>query len=118
MFHAHATMKESALTISVSHQFFLSQSKDALRAPINVGRRPTGAGNQSEFRRELDFIPAAVNGPADERLVATFAVRVRRVEKCHAEVERAMDSPNRFSVVRRAVALGHPHAAEADGRNR
>src|SRR5205823_12428593 len=58
------------------------------------------------------------NRAADETLVLPCAVRCRRVEKRHAQLQRPMDGPNRLVLVAWPVALGHAHAPETNCRNR
>ncbi len=67
-----------------------------------------------ELGRECDLVPATLDRPADEDLVRERAVRVRRVEQGHAELERAVDRPDRLGLLGAPVELGHPHAAQPD----
>ena len=69
----------------------------------------------AELRGEHDLVAPIRNGTADEFLVAADAVHVGRVEKGHAELDRAMDRGDGLHLVAAAVELRHAHAAEADG---
>jgi hypothetical protein len=49
------------------------------------------------------------------QLVAARAVEVPRVDERDAGVERGMEGGDALAVVGRAVEVGHPHRAEAEG---
>src|SRR5687767_14666761 len=68
----------------------------------------------AELRHDERAVALALESPAQKLLVLPPAVHVRRVEQSHAEVERPMDDPDRFVVVRLAVDAGHRHQAETD----
>ena len=96
----------------------LAARPHAQRAGIDVDRHAAGRiGKEPEFGREHDTGPPIANRSSDEMLVRAPAVRVGRIEQRDPEIEGAMYRPNRFLVVRRAVALRHAHAAETDGRH-
>ena len=78
--------------------------------------RVVGA-HDPELRRKDDLVAAAVQPFAEKELVRTDAVHVGRVQERDPEVDRAMDRPDRFSLVRCPVELGHAHAAEPDRRD-
>jgi hypothetical protein len=50
----------------------------------------------------------------DQPLVVSLAVTHRGIQQRHAQVERAVNDPDRRVVVGRAVALAQPHASQAD----
>ena len=60
--------------------------------------------------------PSAERLP-DEQLVVPHPVIVACVEERHPGVERGLDRGDRLHLIRRAVEVGHPHAAQAERRD-
>ena len=81
----------------------------------SAGRRRR-ARCRTSWRARL--VAAAGDGAPDELLVGAGAVHVGGVEEGHAELERAVDGARSTPPRRRAVELGHAHAAEAEGGRR
>ena len=73
---------------------------DVLRAAVDVPRVAAGVGNQAEFRREDDVVPAAFDRATDQFLVHEGAVDLGGVDERHFEVESPVDRADRFVVVR------------------
>jgi hypothetical protein len=61
-------------------------------------------------------IAPALEGPAHEPFVAADAVHVGGVPEGDAAVDRVVEQVDGLRILARAVELGHPHAAESDGR--
>jgi hypothetical protein len=70
--------------------------------------------DDAELGGHLDPIGPAGQRAGDQPLVMSLAVAHRGVEQRHAQVERPVNDPDRVVVVGRAVALGQPHAPQAD----
>ena len=87
------------------------------RVPPDAEHRALGAARPSEFRRQNQFVAAAVDRPADQFLVAADAVHVGRIEHRHAAIDGVMNGRNRFLVVAAGVKLRHAHATEPERGN-
>src|SRR5204863_6907203 len=57
----------------------------------------------SEFRGEDHLLAPIANGPANELLVVADAVHVGGVEKVHADLDGAMNCPDRFRFIGRTI---------------
>jgi len=54
---------------------------------------------------------------AEENFVRVGPINFRRIEKCNAEVNSAMQRRDRTAfIARRAIGMGHSHATEAERR--
>jgi hypothetical protein len=82
-----------------------SSAADAEELPVLVA-------HVAELRRQLNAVAAVRDRTADQPLVLERPVHIRGVEEGHAQLERALDRGDRLALVRRAVELGHAHAAE------
>ena len=76
-----------------------------------------GIADDTELRREHDFVAAALDGASDQLFVLMRAVDVGGVEEEDSEVECAVNRGDGFGVVESGVELRHTHAAEAFGGN-
>src|SRR5690606_38355962 len=54
---------------------------------------------------------------ADEDLVGEGAINLRRVEEVDAKLHGTVQGADRVRLLLTAIAVAHPHAAEADGGN-
>ena len=86
--------------------------------PLMPTRVPSGWRSLPNLVASWTSSRAAGDGLADELLVGEGAVHVGGVEEADAEVEGPVDGVDALLLVRRAVELAHPHAAEAEGRRR
>jgi hypothetical protein len=77
--------------------------------------RPSRVAHVAELRREDDRIPSIPEGPSDENLVGMRPIHVGGIEKRDAEIESALDRPDRFLIIASRIELGHAHASEANG---
>ncbi len=68
-----------------------------------------------ELRGEEHLVAPALQGAADELLVRERAVHVGRVPEGDAELDGAVERPERLGLVAAAVEVRHAHAAEAEG---
>ena len=70
----------------------------------------------SELRRDDDFLAMALEHAADQFLVGVRSVDIGRIEESNAQFERAIQCRDRFGFVAVAIEIGHAHAAEANRR--
>src|SRR4051794_8269214 len=84
-----------------------------LRAAVDAQALAVLAAYVAELRRDHDAVAAVGDRAADELLVRERAVHVGGVGGVDAELERAVDRPDRLVLVAPAVELRHAHAAEA-----
>jgi hypothetical protein len=95
----------------------VARRADVRGRAVDAGETAVRTAHVAELRRQHDVLAPVANRASDELLVRERPVHVSRVEKIHAEIERAMNRGDRLRVVVRAVELRHSHAAEADGRD-
>src|SRR5882672_7533103 len=74
-----------------------------------------GIAHDAELCRQSDLVPAAANGLTNQNLIRVGTVCIRRVQKSHAEIDRALNGRGRLLVIAPAVKVRHAHAAEAEG---
>ena len=93
----------------------LDRDADVRRAAIEDAGAATGVRDEAELRRQHDLVAAALDGPADEFLVAEGAVDFGGVEVRDAQVHRPVDGANRLGVAAfpDVVVAGHRHGAES-----
>ena len=72
---------------------------------------------EAEFGRDGHMVASPLERAPDQLFVGERTVALGRVEKRTSELDGVMERRDRFCLVRRAVGLAHPHAAEADRRN-
>src|SRR5208337_1389849 len=70
---------------------------------------------KAELGGDRRLVAPVLERAADQRLVRPRTIHLRRIEERAAEVDGAMESGDRFRLVRGPIGLAHPHAAEADG---
>src|SRR5271165_706438 len=89
---------------------------DILRITPDAEEFTVRAADVAELRRQYHLPSAVLDGLADEDLVSSHSIDVRRVEQVPASVQVTMDDADRLRVIHllRVVELAHPHAAEAD----
>lgn len=83
---------------------------------VDRARRPVEF--EAEFRGDDEAFTLAGDRAAQEFFVGEGSVDLSRVEKRHAEFDRAVDGANRFAFICGAVRIRHPHAAEPERRYR
>jgi hypothetical protein len=88
---------------------------DVLGPAADAEPRAARVADDAELRGEHHVVAAALDGAAHELLVAPDAVHVRGVEEVDPELQRAVDRGDRLRLVRVAVELRHPHAAQPHG---
>ncbi len=83
---------------------------------VEVPRAVSRVRDQAELGGEHDLVAAAFDRPADEFFVDVRTVDLGGVDEVHAQVECAVDGPDRFVVVGSGagVAVGHAHGAQSD----
>src|SRR5208283_1447228 len=89
---------------------------DILRITPDAEEFTVRAADVAELRRQYHLPAAVLDRLADEDLVSSHSINVRRVEQVPAGVQVTMDDADRLRVIHllRFVELAHPHAAEAD----
>ena len=95
----------------------IARPADVVGAPVEGPYGRIVGPDDAELRRDDGLVAPARERPADELLVRPAPVHVGRVEQGHAELESAVNRPDRLGFVRTSVELGHPHAAEPDRRD-
>src|SRR5674536_171739 len=80
-----------------------------------ANRRVVRLPNDAELGGEHHLVAPAGDGRADQPLIGERAVHVRGVQQGDAEIQRAGDSGSGLGLVRVAVELTHPHAAQPLG---
>ena len=90
---------------------------DVCGTAVDHAGSAAGVGDKPELRGDLDLVTAALDGLADDLLAQERPVDLGGVDVGDAEVEGAVDGPDRLRVVEGAltgVGAGHGHRAEAD----
>jgi hypothetical protein len=89
---------------------------DVRRIAVEDPRAATEMRYEAELSRQYNLIAAVLDGPADELLIAVRAIDLRGVEVSDAQVERAVNGANRFSIAAGSdvVVAGHRHGAESN----
>ena len=94
----------------------LHRGSDAGRAAVESALPATGVRDHAELGGEHYLVAAPLECPADEFLIDVRTVDLGGVDEVHAQIERAVDGPDRFGVV--ASGAGererHAHGAEAN----
>jgi hypothetical protein len=92
---------------------------DVGRAAVQPARAVgiVGVEPEPELGRELDYVATAGDRTPHEPFVVVRPVDLGGVEERHAELERAVDRLEPQPLVRTAVGVGHPHAAQAHRRH-
>ena len=86
--------------------------------PSKPMKPPPGSRIVPNFTLEDHLV--AIAGPqrlADQQLVVAGAVEVAGVEQVDARVQRGVDGGDALRLVGRTVEVGHPHAAQTEGRD-
>src|SRR5919197_165723 len=110
---------DAVLVVEIDHidaeppQGRLACQLDVLRAAVDAHPAAVWIAHVAELRREDDAIATIRDCMPHEFFVAADAVGISGVEQRHSELDRAVDRCDRLRVVRIAVELRHPHAAEA-----
>src|SRR6516164_3355482 len=76
----------------------------------------TRAEDIAELGRDHYSIAIRLEYPADQLFIAVVAVHVRGIEEVDAQLDRPIESRDRFGLVGNSISLRHAHAAESDGR--
>ena len=92
-------------------------SLHVLGPSVEHAQRRVVRADDAELGRHDRLLAPSLQRLAEQQLVGAPPVHVRRVEQCHAELERTMDRADRLASSGRAVELGHPHAAESERRD-
>src|SRR5258708_1463159 len=75
---------------------------------------PVTIETRSKLRSDHYLVAPASECATEQLLVGERTVVLRRVEEGASQFDRAMNSGDRFSFIRRTVRLTHAHTAEAD----
>src|SRR5215510_14624448 len=76
-----------------------------------------GIAHNAELGGQKHLIALPLDRATDQLFIGVWPVYIRCVQKIDAELQRAVNSRDGFSIVTIAVKFAHAHAAEADGRN-
>ena len=72
---------------------------------------------EAELGRYLHPVAQRPQSLADQNFIGEGPVDFRRVEKGHAEVDGAVQRPDRIGLFLAAIAMAHAHASEADRKD-
>lgn len=97
----------------------LGNLSDMFGAAVDAGdggsARLTGIDLEAEFGGDHHTIAERLQRLSEKNLVGKRAVDLGSVEEGDAEIDGAMERPDRFRFVTGAIGKAHAHAAEADG---
>src|SRR5688572_8329302 len=100
---------------SESLQTRIARTQYVLGTPVELAcPGPIGIGDEAELGGEHHVRATFADRTADEHFVGMRAVDVGSVEEIESQIERMADRRDALTVVGRAVALTHAHAAEAE----
>jgi hypothetical protein len=73
--------------------------RDVFRPTAHAQPAAIVRAHVSELCRQHGLLAPALQGPADELFVVAASVNVRRIEKIHAQFERAMNCGDGLGVI-------------------
>src|SRR5215468_4014373 len=101
-----------------SFETALDRLAGVFRSAINASDGGVvGIAHDAELGGQKHLITLPLDRATDQLFIGIWPVYIRRIQKIDAELQRAVNSCDGFSIVTIAVKFAHAHAAESDGRN-